>query len=85
MNPWAQLSYNHQFGDTQNAVRAGLKSTQTGFVRSVSAGDKNWLDMSLGASVPLGETVNAFAGVSAVGGNSAYHQLSWNIGLNAKF
>ncbi len=85
VNPWAQLSYNHQFGDTQNAVRAGLKSTQTGFVRSVSAGDKNWLDISLGASVPLGETVNAFAGVSAVGGNSAYHQLSWNIGLNATF
>ncbi|WP_241492940.1 autotransporter outer membrane beta-barrel domain-containing protein [Pantoea dispersa] len=85
VNPWAQLTYNHQFGDTQNAVRAGLKSTQTGFVRSVSAGDKNWLDMSLGASVPLGETVNAFAGVSAIGGNSAYHQLSWNIGLNAKF
>lgn len=85
VNPWAQLTYNHQFGDTQNAVRAGLKSTQTGFVRNVSAGDKNWLDMSLGASVPLGETVNAFAGVSAVGGNSAYHQLSWNIGLNATF
>jgi outer membrane lipase/esterase len=85
VNPWAQLTYNHQFGDTQNAVRAGLKSTQTGFVRSVSAGDKNWLDMSLGASVPLGETVNAFAGVSAIGGNSAYHQLSWNIGLNATF
>ncbi|MHB2096324.1 autotransporter outer membrane beta-barrel domain-containing protein [Pantoea dispersa] len=85
VNPWAQLSYNHQFGDTQNAVRAGLKSTQTGFVRSVSAGDKNWLDMSLGASVPLGETVNAFAGVSAVGGNSAYHQVSWNLGLNATF
>ncbi|WP_372774241.1 autotransporter outer membrane beta-barrel domain-containing protein [Pantoea sp. WEP] len=85
VNPWAQLSYNHQFGDTQNAVRAGLKSTQTGFVRSVNAGDKNWLDMSLGASVPLGETVNAFAGVSAVGGNSAYHQVSWNIGLNATF
>ncbi|MBK4783037.1 MAG: autotransporter domain-containing protein [Pantoea sp. Pent] len=85
VNPWAQLSYHHQFGDTQNAVRAGLKSTQTGFVRSVSAGDKKWLDMSLGASVPLGETVNAFAGVSAVGGNSAYHQLSWNIGLNATF
>lgn len=85
VNPWAQLTYNHQFGDTQNAVRAGLKSTQTGFVRSVSAGDKNWLDMSLGASVPLGETVNAFAGVSAVGGNSAYHQVSWNLGLNATF
>lgn len=85
VNPWAQLSYNHQFGDTQNAVRAGLKSTQTGFVRSVNAGDKNWLDMSLGASVPLGETVNAIAGVSAVGGNSAYHQVSWNIGLNATF
>jgi len=85
VNPWAQVSYNHQFGDSDNSLRGGLKSTQTSFARTVTAGDKNWLDMSVGASVPLGQTVNAFAGVSAVGGNSEYHQVSWNVGINALF
>jgi len=85
VNPWAQVSYNHQFGDTDSTVRAGLKSTRTSFERSVEARDKNWLDVSVGANVPLGETVNAFAGVSTVGGNSDYHQVSWNVGLNATF
>jgi len=85
VNPWAQVSYNHQFGDTDSTVRAGLKSTRTSFERSVEARDKNWLDLSLGANVPLGETVNAFAGVSTVGGNSDYHQVIWNVGVNATF
>jgi outer membrane lipase/esterase len=79
------VSYNHQFGDTDSTVRAGLKSTRTSFERSVEARDKNWLDLSLGANVPLGETVNAFAGVSTVGGNSDYHQVIWNVGVNATF
>lgn len=85
INPWAQVSYNHQFGDTDSTVRAGLKSTRTSFERSIQARDKNWLDMSVGANVPLGQKVNAFAGVSAVGGNSDYHQVTWNVGVNATF
>lgn len=85
VNPWAQVSYNHQFGDTDSTVRAGLKSTRTSFERSVEARDKNWLDLSVGANVPLGETVNAFAGVSTVAGNSDYHQVTWNVGVNATF
>ena len=85
INPWAQVSYNHQFGDTDSTVRAGLKSTRTSFARTLAAGDKNWLDVSVGANVPLGQTVNAFAGVSTVGGNSDYHQVTWNVGLNATF
>ena len=85
VNPWAQVSYNHQFGDTDSTVRAGLKSTRTSFERSIEARDKNWLDLSVGANVPLAETVNAFAGVSTVGGNSDYHQVTWNVGVNATF
>lgn len=85
INPWAQVSYNHQFGDTDATVRAGLKSTQTSFERTVEAGDKNWLDVAVGANVPLGDTVNAFAGVSTVASNSDYHQVTWNVGVNATF
>lgn len=85
VNPWAQVSYNHQFGDSDNTLRGGLKSTRTSFARTGGEGDKNWLTMSAGASVPLAQTVSAFAGVTASGGNSDYHQISWNLGLNATF
>jgi len=85
VNPWAQVSYNHQFGDTDSTVTAGLKSTRTAFSRTTGARDSNWLDAAVGANVPLGETVNAFAGVTAIGGNRDAHQLGWNIGVNATF
>lgn len=85
INPWAQVSYNHQFGDSDSAVTTGLKSTRTAFTRSSAARDDNWIDMAVGASVPLGTAVSAFAGVSAIAGNSDTHQVSWNIGLNARF
>ncbi len=85
INPWAQVSYNHQFGDSDSAVTAGLKSTRTAFTRSSDSSDDNWIDMAVGASVPLGTSVNAFAGVSAVTGNSDRHQVTWNVGLNARF
>lgn len=85
VNPWAQVSYNHQFGDTDATVTSGLKSTRTAFSRTSGDWDSNWVDVAVGANVPLGETVNAFAGVSAVGGNRDAQQLSWNIGVNAIF
>jgi len=85
INPWAQVSYNHQFGDTDSAVTAGLKSTRTAFTRNSGSRDDNWIDMAVGASVPIGASVNAFAGVSAVAGNSDTHQVTWNVGLNARF
>lgn len=85
VNPWAQVSYNHQFGDTDSPVTAGLKSTRTSFSRSGEARDENWLDMAVGANVPLGQTVSAFAAVSAVGGVSEYNEVTWNVGLNATF
>ena len=50
INPWAQVSYNHQFGDSDSAVTAGLKSTRTAFTRSSDASDDNWIDMAVGAS-----------------------------------
>jgi len=85
VNPWAQISYNHQFGNSDSAVTAGLKSTRTAFTRNSDGRDDNWINMAVGASVPLGAAVNAFAGVSAVAGNSETHQVTWNVGVNARF
>ncbi|MEZ3498320.1 autotransporter outer membrane beta-barrel domain-containing protein [Pantoea sp. KPR_PJ] len=85
VNPWAQVSYNHQFGDSDSTVTAGLKSTRTAFSRTTGARDTNWLDVAVGATIPLGERISAFTGVSAEGGNRDGRQLSWNIGVNATF
>lgn len=85
INPWAQVSYNHQFGDTDSAVSAGLKSTRTTFRRTSAGQDKDWVDMAVGANVPLGETVTAFAAVSTVVGARDYHDVTWNLGLSARF
>lgn len=85
INPWAQVSYNHQFGDTDSAVSAGLKSTRTSFRRTSAGQDKDWVDMAVGANVPLGETVTAFAAVSTVVGARDYHDVTWNLGLSARF
>ncbi|MGX9251634.1 autotransporter outer membrane beta-barrel domain-containing protein [Pantoea ananatis] len=85
INPWAQVSYNHQFGDTDSAVSAGLKSTRTSFRRTSAGQDKDWVDMAVGANVPFGETVTAFAAVSTVVGARDYHDVTWNLGLSARF
>ncbi len=85
INPWAQVSYNHQFGDTDSAVSAGLKSTRTTFRRTSAGQDKDWVDMAVGANVPLGEAVTAFAAVSTVVGDRDYRDVTWNLGLSARF
>lgn len=85
INPWAQVSYNHQFGDTDSAVSAGLKSTRTTFRRTSAGQDKDWVDMAVGADVPLGEAVTAFAAVSTVVGDRDYRDVTWNLGLSARF
>ncbi|WP_288493117.1 autotransporter domain-containing protein [uncultured Pantoea sp.] len=85
INPWAQVSYNHQFGDTDSAVSAGLKSTRTTFRRTSAGQDKDWVDMAVGANVPLGKAVTAFAAVSTVVGDRDYRDVTWNLGLSARF
>ncbi|QKJ85034.1 Lipase [Paramixta manurensis] len=85
VNPWAEVSYNHQFGDNVWRTSGGLKSTATSFTRDTAEQDTNWVDVTLGAHVPLGETMAAFASVSQTGGLSSGEQFMYNLGVSAKF
>ena len=85
VNPWAQVKYNHAWGDTDSRVRAGIKTTQTSFETPVPERDKNWVDVSVGANVPLGPVINAYASVSTIASNSEYSNVGWNVGLSATF
>jgi len=85
VNPWAQVSYNHQFGDDVWRAGGGLKSTQISFSRDTAQQDTNWVDVSVGANVPLGEDVAAFASLSQSAGLSSGEQFMYNLGVSARF
>ena len=85
LNPWAEVSYNHQFGDNVWRAGGGLKSTQTSFTRDTAEQDSNWVDVTVGAHMPLGDSVAAFASVSQTGGLSSGEQFMYNLGVSARF
>lgn len=85
VNPWAEVSYNHQFGDDVLRATGGIKSTQTAFTRESAEQDSNWVNMTVGANMPLGESVAAFASVSQTGGLSSGEQFMYNLGVSARF
>nr|AAO38760.1 EstA [Serratia liquefaciens] len=84
-NPYAEVSYQHQFGDDVYRAGGGLKSTQTSFTRDSAGQDKNWVDVTLGANMPLTDRVSAFATVSQTGGLSSGEQFMYNVGVSARF
>ncbi|MGG4625663.1 autotransporter outer membrane beta-barrel domain-containing protein [Serratia odorifera] len=84
-NPYAEISYQHQFGDNVYRAGGGLKSTQTSFTRDAAGQDKNWVDVTVGANLPLGDRVAAFATVSQTGGLSSGEQFMYNVGVSARF
>lgn len=85
INPWAEVSYNHQFGDNVWRAGGGLKSTQTSFSRDSAEQDTNWVDVTVGAHIPVGDSVAAFASVSQTGGLSSGEQFMYNLGVSARF
>lgn len=85
INPWAAVSYNHQFGDNVWRAGGGLKSTQTRFTRDTARQDSNWADVTVGANLPLGDSAAAFASVSQTGGLSTGEQFIYNLGVSARF
>lgn len=85
INPWVQVSFSHQFGDTESRVHAGLKSTGTSFVVPVDAGSQDWVNAAVGINVPFNDTFNAYAGISTSADKSNYYPVIWNVGINATF
>ncbi|HAU5499531.1 TPA: autotransporter domain-containing protein [Cronobacter sakazakii] len=85
VKPYAQVDYKHQFGDSVWRGQGGLKSTSLTFSRDGAQDDKNWMDITAGASVALSSNVSAFAALSQTAGLSSGEQTRYNIGLSASF
>ena len=62
-----------------------MKSTSLIFSRDGAQDDKNWMDITAGASVALSSNVSAFAALSQTAGLSSGEQTRYNVGLSASF
>lgn len=85
VNPYAQVTYDRQFGDNNYTATGAIKSTRTRFSRTTEDQDKDWVDMTIGANVQLTDSVAAFAAVSQTTGLDSGEQTSYNAGISARF
>ncbi|MGZ0800706.1 autotransporter outer membrane beta-barrel domain-containing protein [Kluyvera ascorbata] len=79
IRPWAQVSYNQQFGENQWKAQSGLNRTPT------SAQDGNWVDVTLGADMLLNSHLAAYASLSQADNMSAGTNYSYMMGVSARF
>ncbi|BCA37682.1 hypothetical protein KATP_02040 [Kluyvera ascorbata] len=79
IRPWAQVSYNQQFGENQWKAQSGLNRTPT------SAQDGNWVDVTLGADMLLNSHLAAYAALSQADNMSAGTNYSYMMGVSARF
>lgn len=79
IRPWAQVSYNQQFGENQWKAQSGLNRTPT------SAQDGNWVDVTLGADMLLNSHLAAYAALSQADNMSAGTNYSYMMGVSAHF
>ena len=85
VNPYAQVTYDRQFGDSTYTATGAIKSTLTRFSRTTGEQDKDWVDMTVGANVQITDSIAAFAAVSQTTGLDSGEQTSYNAGISARF
>ncbi|HBX11916.1 MAG TPA: autotransporter outer membrane beta-barrel domain-containing protein, partial [Leclercia adecarboxylata] len=77
--PWAQISYNQQFGDNQWKTQSGLgrltPSTQYG----------NWMDVTVGADMLINPHMAAYASMSQAENMSTGEDYLYTLGVSARF
>jgi Autotransporter protein or domain, integral membrane beta-barrel involved in protein secretion len=79
VHPWAQISYNQQFGENQWKSQSGLNRTPT------STQDGNWMDVTVGADMLLNEHVAAYASLSQADNMSEGANYLYIMGVSARF
>lgn len=85
VNPYAQVTYDRQFGDNTYTATGAIKSTRTHFSRTTGEQDDDWVDMTVGANVQITHSISAFAAVSQTTGLDSGEQTSYNAGISARF
>lgn len=79
IRPWAQISYNQQFGDNQWKTQAGFSRT------AASQQYGNWMDVTVGADIPLYPHMAAYASLSQSESMVPGEDYLYTLGVSAKF
>lgn len=79
VRPWAQISYNQQFGEN-------IWKAQSGLNRLTSARQYgNWLDVTLGADMLLNSHLAAYASLSQAENDTFGENYLYSMGVSARF
>ncbi|WP_445497073.1 autotransporter outer membrane beta-barrel domain-containing protein [Photorhabdus sp. SF281] len=84
-NPYAEVRFNHQFGDKRYQIRSAINSTQTSFVSESQKQDTHWREYIIGMNAVITKDWGAFASVSRNDGDVQNHTYSFSLGVNASF
>ena len=79
VQPWAQISFNQQFGENQWKSQSGLSRTPT------STQDGSWRDVTLGADMLLNPNFSAYASFSQADNLSETTNYIYMMGMSARF
>ncbi|EAR6019618.1 autotransporter outer membrane beta-barrel domain-containing protein [Salmonella enterica] len=79
VRPWAQISYNQQFGENIWKAQSGLSRMTAGN----QAG--NWLDVTVGADVLLNPHLAAYAAFSQAENSATDSDYLYTLGVSARF
>ena len=77
--PWAQVSYNQQFGDNQWKSQSGMSRLPT------SLQYDNWMDVTVGADVLLYPHLAAYASLSQAESTMTGEDYLYTLGVSARF
>ena len=79
LRPWAQVSYNQQFGDNQWKSQSGMSRLPT------SLQYDNWMDVTVGADVLLYPHLAAYASLSQAESTMTGEDYLYTLGVSARF
>lgn len=79
VRPWAQISYNQQFGDNIWKAQSGLSRM------TATAQEGNWLDVTVGADMLLNPHMAAYAALSQADNATNTSDYLYTMGVSARF
>ncbi|GGD29811.1 autotransporter domain-containing protein [Franconibacter daqui] len=79
LRPWAQISYNQQYGENIWKAQSGMHMTAS------SNQYGSWMDVTVGADMPINRHMAAYASLSQADGMAEGEVYLYSLGVNARF
>ena len=79
LRPWAQVSYNQQFGENQWKSQFGMPQTPA------PAQNGNWMDVTVGTDMPFNTHMAAYASLAQGERTTTGEEFLYTLGVSANF